>query len=128
MSENEKQAALQRPTQTDPTTPQVQPQEKRYLMIRRDGEAVALVEGDGPTRPLPHVIHHSPAGVEWGYGGSGPADLARSILADAVGRDLAAQHYQDFKWEFVARLVYQGGVINISQIHEWLKRKEAHLA
>jgi hypothetical protein len=122
MSENEKQAALQRPTQTDPTTSPVQPQEKRYVMIRRDGEAVALVEGAGPTHELVHVVRHSPTGVEFGYGGSGPADLARSILTDAVGPEIADQHYQDFKWDFVARLVYQGGVISISQIHEWLKQ------
>src|SRR5258708_36011467 len=26
-------------------------------------------------RTLRHVIYHSPSGFEWGYGGSGPADL-----------------------------------------------------
>ena len=31
---------------------------------------------------LRHVVHHSPTGLEWGYGGSGPADTALSILAD----------------------------------------------
>jgi hypothetical protein len=30
---------------------------------------------------VPHlVIHHSPTGYAWGYGGSGPADLALNIL------------------------------------------------
>lgn len=36
---------------------------------------------------LPHVVLHSPSGFEWGYGGSGPSDLALSILADYLGED-----------------------------------------
>lgn len=36
-------------------------------------------------RPLRHHVKHSPTGLEWGYGGSGPADLARSLLIDALG-------------------------------------------
>lgn len=38
-------------------------------------------------RPVPHVKWHSPAGFEFGYGGSGPADLALSILAHHLGLD-----------------------------------------
>lgn len=40
-------------------------------------------ETDGP-RLLRHVALHSPTGMEWGYGGSGPADCALSILVDAL--------------------------------------------
>ena len=29
---------------------------------------------------VPHVVHHSPTGMEFGYAGSGPADLALSLL------------------------------------------------
>ena len=39
----------------------------------------------GVRWPLRHVPKHSPAGFNWGYGGSGPADLARSLLIDALG-------------------------------------------
>lgn len=35
--------------------------------------------------PLAHQVRHSPTGFAWGYGGSGPADLARSLLAAALG-------------------------------------------
>lgn len=38
-------------------------------------------------RPLLHVVHHSPSGFEWGYGGSGPSDLALSILCDYFEED-----------------------------------------
>jgi hypothetical protein len=34
---------------------------------------------------LPHVVQHSPSGMNWGFGGSGPADLARSLLLHALG-------------------------------------------
>lgn len=34
---------------------------------------------------LKHVNLHSPTGYNWGYLGSGPADLALSLLADALG-------------------------------------------
>ena len=36
----------------------------------------------GMTGPLTHVELHSPGGFEWGYAGSGPHDLALSILCD----------------------------------------------
>ena len=38
-------------------------------------------------RPLKHLVVHSPDGYEWGYYGSGPADLSLSILADYFGED-----------------------------------------
>ena len=57
-------------------------------------------------------VWHSPAGFEWGYGGSGPADLALNILLAATGdRDFSARHHQDFKWQYVSRLPFDGGVI-----------------
>lgn len=37
---------------------------------------------DGAKMPLVHVKYHSPDGFEVGYGGSGPHDLALSILCD----------------------------------------------
>ena len=51
-----------------------------------DGIAQVTVEDQEAhtSAPLHHVRHHSPTGMEWGFGGSGPADLAHSILADAL--------------------------------------------
>ena len=34
---------------------------------------------------LHHIVRHSPTGLTWGYGGSGPADTARSLLIAALG-------------------------------------------
>jgi hypothetical protein len=47
---------------------------------------VETVSGE-PIGPLAHIVRHSPTGMTWGYGGSGPADLARSLLIDALGDD-----------------------------------------
>jgi hypothetical protein len=52
------------------------------------GGVVHLETPDGQVLGrLPHVIRHSPTGLNWGYGGSGPADCARSILIHALGPD-----------------------------------------
>ena len=48
---------------------------------------------------------HSPTGPEWGYGGSGPAQLALAVLADYLEDDDAAlEVYQEFKSAVIARL------------------------
>ncbi len=78
---------------------------KVYVGIRDADGARALVKdtATGAAAPLRHVVRHSPTGMEWGYGGSGPSDLALSILADALGSVEAANPlYGVFKWRFVA--------------------------
>jgi len=56
-----------------------------------DGETVTVERsGSQPLRVverLPHIAKHSPTGMGWGYCGSGPADLARSLLIHALGDD-----------------------------------------
>jgi hypothetical protein len=48
---------------------------------------------------------HSPSGFEWGYAGSGPAQLALALLADALGSDQTALRlHQPFKFKTIARL------------------------
>ena len=49
------------------------------------------------------LINHSLDGFNWGYGGSGPAQLALALLYDATGdRERALRYYQDFKWQYIA--------------------------
>jgi Family of unknown function (DUF6166) len=52
-------------------------------------DALVLFETlDGePLGPLPHHIKDSPQGYGWGYIGTGPSDLARSILVAVLGCD-----------------------------------------
>lgn len=56
-----------------------------------------------PIGPSLAVCNHSPTGFNWGYGGSGPAQLALALLLDFTGsRDTATRYYQTFKREHVA--------------------------
>jgi hypothetical protein len=56
-------------------------------------------------RPRFDLRNHSPDGFNWGYGGSGPSQLALALLADALDNDEAAlELYQQFKWGVVCRL------------------------
>lgn len=45
------------------------------------------------------AINHSPDGFNWGYAGSGPAQLALAILLEQ-----ALSHYQQFKWDVISKL------------------------
>ena len=60
--------------------------------------------------PRLDLVNHSPTGVSWGYGGSGPAQLALAILADFLEDDeQALALYQDFKWAVIAGLPMESG-------------------
>ncbi len=73
-----------------------------------NGCQVTVSDGTARKRPLPlrlDLCNHSPTGFEWGYAGSGPAQLALALLADACESDDAALcHYQQFKRAVVAGL------------------------
>lgn len=60
-----------------------------------------------PARSL-RVWNHSPTGFAWGYGGSGPAQLALALLlrAGLKPRRATALH-QRLKSEFVAALPFE---------------------
>ncbi len=75
---------------------------KIYRGRRTETGCVVTVDGhDLPPRL--DLFNHSPTGFEWGYHGSGPAQLALALLADATGDDkLALRLYQDFKRDTIA--------------------------
>lgn len=86
-----------------------------------NGAGTVMVNGGGTERPLRHRVRHSPTGFAWGYGGSGPSDLARSILWDALGFAPAPSLYQEFKRTFIEPLHQeQGFVIEEGDIRAWL--------
>lgn len=53
-----------------------------------------------PHRSQKHY-NHSPDGFNWGYGGSGPSQLALAITLELTGKPTG---YQQFKWDFIANL------------------------
>ena len=70
----------------------------KYVGIRTaSGCEVWVSRGDSIRRLKPRfdLRQHSPTGFEWGFGGSGPAQLALALLADWSGDDgFALKHYQ----------------------------------
>lgn len=88
-----------------------------------DGYSISLARNNGETiTNVPHkIVYHSPSGFEWGYGGSGPADLALNILAVFVPDKYAMQYHQAFKWAFIAPMPHEGGIIYASDIRQWIE-------
>jgi len=77
---------------------------KRYRGQRTDEGVMVTVNGL-PLNPRRDLHNHSPDGFNWGYGGSGPAQLALAILADHLDNDgLALTNYQAFKSAVIAGL------------------------
>ena len=93
---------------------------------------VWVLDGQGgrilDPAPSLKLRNHSPTGFEWGYQGSGPAQLALAILLDYTGdADLAQRHYQLFKCEVLAG---QGNtfVLTSQTIDRWLGHHGALVA
>jgi len=92
---------------------------RTYIGRRDDADAeVIVVDEKGNSRPLPlrlEVRNHSPTGFEWGYGGSGPAQLALAIMLDYFETfhedgnvNAALIMYQAFKFKVIGRLPEPG--------------------
>lgn len=70
------------------------------------------------------VLNHSPEGFSWGYGGSGPAQLALALLLD-VTDDVAMSRslHQRFKAEVIAKLDTED---NFLLFHDTIRRWVHH--
>ena len=106
-------------------------------VITRDAAVDAEAIKPCDCRPLAIVTCHSPDGIEWGYPGSDPADLALSILADYfeetptrvldalrslwTPRSKAAALHQQFKAEFLAHEQRDQWQIRADVIEVWLR-------
>lgn len=90
---------------------------KTYHGIRRNGTCTVTVSAPVRTagrrmtmrsRPLNlrlDLFRHSPTGYSWGYGGSGPAQLALALLADVLkDDDRAVQLHQRFKFKAIGSI------------------------
>lgn len=86
------------------------------------GGQTIVVQDNGEEYPLDHIERHSPDGFNWGFGGSGPADTALSILTDCLGMDVANRLYQLFKWEFVASWGEEWSITE-EKIREWVEKQ-----
>lgn len=104
-----------------------------YVGYRTAQGTTVLVRREKPGGPYPRSIDllplrldlrdHSPSGFEWGYGGSGPAQLALALLAHHTGDDAyACAMYQHFKWNVICALPEQRWEMNAVQLRDWVVR------
>jgi hypothetical protein len=95
----------------------------RYIGCRTEDGVRVLKEGeDGRAVPLPmrnDLRDHSPDGAEWGYSGSGSAQLALAILSDALGEGPALDHYQDFKRAVIGGFDGDRWELGIEVVRAW---------
>jgi len=94
------------------------------------GQRVQVEVGTRITtlNPRTDLWNHSPTGFEWGYSGSGPAQLALALLADATGDDRLAFHlHQPFKCHFVSSFGYSW-TLTEAEILAWVKSKMEDVA
>ena len=99
---------------------------KRYEGTRQNGLADVRVNGV-PLNPRLDLWNHSPNGFNWGYAGSGAAQLAVALLADCLGDDEEAiGWHQDFKAAVVAGLSHEGWTLTEEEIRNtiWVFENE----
>lgn len=82
-----------------------------------------------PLNPCFPMCNHSPTGFSWGYGGSGPAQLAFALAMHRLQNTTHAQRlYQLLKLGIVARLPFnQDWSLTTDQLDEGIRRAEALL-
>ncbi len=84
---------------------------------KRQGYVVTVTVDGRRLNPRQDLWNHSPDGFEWGYGGSGPAQLALAILADHCrDAELALNLYQRFKWAVVATMPHRSWTLTSDDI------------
>ena len=91
-------------------------------------EDVRLVEVVGETRvlllplkPSLQIAEHSPEGFNWGYEGSGPAQLALGILYEVTGNvALSRDFYQLFKLDHESQWD-EHWEMRESEVLQWLR-------
>ena len=109
---------------------------KTFVGYRRPAEpsgrgdaVVNVIEPDRPPRPLNPRLDlraHSPTGFEWGYAGSGPAQLALALAADVLkDDDRALRVYQRLKFELVGGFADEGWALTEAQLWDTILTLEA---
>ena len=117
--------------QNDGTTahsPCPQPARLMFTGERQAGATlVTITQGGQASRELPMhlaIRNHSPTGFEWGYGGSGPAQLALALCVEVVGRARAERSYQSVKDRLVATIAEDAWMLSGRTILEAVESAE----
>lgn len=101
-------------------TDQVSAYEEDFVVhVESSGQREGLVNARDPWSELPG------RGFAWGYRGTGPANLAMSILADALGGDLVTPQalFLRFKDQVIALLPRSGFQMSRTDVLDWLAKE-----
>lgn len=103
-------------------------------------EPVLIVDKDGESRQIPNHYHRfkwprshicddeCDRNFTWGYGGSGPHELAWSILYELYGEEIADMYGQRFKWDMLSELDQDGALeLDLAEINRWLEKSRIKL-
>ncbi len=94
---------------------------------RKDGCDVNILYECGNQISLPLGLEHrkhSPSGFEWGYGGSGPCQLALAMLTYIFPYDFIKDLVQDFKWDIINNIKKDKWTISTTRVFLWVDRKK----
>lgn len=106
--------------------------------VRLSERLVCRYERDKWRTNVRHLVtQHSPDGFSWGYGGSGPSDLALNLAEHVLVRTgyagermkcylsdcfvAAYLMHHDLKWKFIAPMPDEGGEVAWPVLVEWVQ-------
>ena len=100
-----------------------------YRGFRNTKGGAQVDRSDGKKlRAREDLINHSPTGFEWGYGGSGPSQLALAMLADTLydrmpnkpeADRMTMKVYQDFKRHIISGLPSSTWQLDQDAVFNW---------
>lgn len=103
-----------------------------YIDRTTDDAKVDIYENDvkiGPLHNRMDVFRHSPDGYSWGYGGSGPHQLAGNLLMHMLGgnkaaAEIARQYYHQFVNDFLCKVDMAEPIeIREEDVRQWLAKQ-----
>ena len=92
----------------------------RDVLIIDENRSTTFLKSERSQR----VKNYSPDGFNWGYAGSGPAQLALAILLEVTGDEAKAlAHYHDFERQVIVSITSQttNWEIKEQKIITWLQ-------
>lgn len=94
-------------------------------LLTAENEELSPWIGDEPLPWRLDLRAHSPSGLEWGYMGSGPAQLSLAVCAFILGDEKAERVYQSLKERLFAGIQGAGWCVTAGRVRELAAEVEA---
>lgn len=90
------------------------------------GTLDAITVNNKPLNPCFEIAQHSQE-LKWGYGGSGPTQLALAIMVYEYGTVLSRHpiHYLRLRWSILSKLPPKAFTLTSREIETWVSRQLA---